>query len=173
MQEGAFAEGMKAAKLAGGTALKSVRSAESCWIDLEAYAWFERKMLRALSEITRTYFPFEIDGFAEGIQVLRYEGAAVTDGAASQPGDFYDWHSDVGSSGSTRSRKLTFVIQLSDPSDYSGGQLEVNTTGDACPLPTEQGTLVAFPAFALHRVTPVTQGTRWSLALWAHGPAFR
>lgn len=36
-----------------------------------------------------------------------------------------------------------------------------------------QGGVIVFPAFLLHRVTPVTAGVRHSLTLWAHGPAFR
>ncbi|WP_395007140.1 2OG-Fe(II) oxygenase [Cypionkella sp.] len=36
-----------------------------------------------------------------------------------------------------------------------------------------RGTATVFPSFVLHRVTPVTAGTRWSLTLWSHGPAFR
>ena len=36
-----------------------------------------------------------------------------------------------------------------------------------------KGSAAAFPSFVLHRVTPVTKGTRHSLTIWAHGPAFR
>ena len=39
--------------------------------------------------------------------------------------------------------------------------------------PRTRGSATLFPSFVLHRVTPVTGGTRWSLTLWAHGPAFR
>lgn len=39
--------------------------------------------------------------------------------------------------------------------------------------PLAQGTATVFPGFVLHRVTPVTTGARYSLTVWAHGPAFR
>jgi predicted 2-oxoglutarate/Fe(II)-dependent dioxygenase YbiX len=39
--------------------------------------------------------------------------------------------------------------------------------------PTHQGSLVAFPSFMTHRVTPVTRGLRWSLVTWLEGPPFR
>jgi PKHD-type hydroxylase len=38
---------------------------------------------------------------------------------------------------------------------------------------TAQGAATVFPAFVLHRVTPVTSGTRYSLTVWCHGPKFR
>jgi PKHD-type hydroxylase len=37
----------------------------------------------------------------------------------------------------------------------------------------ERGTLMAFRANALHRVTPITRGVRRSLVIWAAGPEFR
>jgi PKHD-type hydroxylase len=36
-----------------------------------------------------------------------------------------------------------------------------------------RGTLVAFPSYLLHRVTPITSGTRKSLVAWVSGPVFR
>jgi PKHD-type hydroxylase len=36
-----------------------------------------------------------------------------------------------------------------------------------------RGTVTMFPSYLLHRVTPVTSGERYSLTIWAHGPAFR
>ena len=39
--------------------------------------------------------------------------------------------------------------------------------------PNEQGTLVAFPSFVLHEITPVTKGERYSLVNWIAGPNFR
>jgi PKHD-type hydroxylase len=39
--------------------------------------------------------------------------------------------------------------------------------------PRERGSLVAFRASALHRVTPITRGRRKALVVWAAGPEFR
>ncbi len=36
-----------------------------------------------------------------------------------------------------------------------------------------RGAFIAFPSFLLHRVTPVTRGTRWSLVAWILGPRWR
>lgn len=76
--------------------------------------------------------------------------------------------------GAERPRKLGFTLQLSAPEEYAGGALEIKTVGPENVLvPREAGTLIAFPAWALHRVMPVTSGERLALVAWACGPAFR
>lgn len=83
------------------------------------------------------------------------------------------WHRDcalVGNDmGSAFDRKITLVAQLSDPSDYEGGQLELEH-GDLKPGAFERGDIIIFPSFLKHRVTPVTKGVRYSLATWSVGP---
>jgi PKHD-type hydroxylase len=164
----ALADGstMAHARLAGGVADGGIRSARACWLDEETLPWLSARFVRTLSRIAATDFPFDFDGFEEGFLLLRYDGALAG-------GDYYDWHMDIGGSGSTVSRKLTLIVQLSDPVDYAGGALEDNMAGDTQSSNREQGTLTASPSFALHRVTPVTAGCRYALAAWAHGPAFR
>ena len=72
-------------------------------------------------------------------------------------------------------RKLTAVIQLSDPSSYDGGDLEfIETTQNPTPSDIRpQGTTIFFPSFILHQATQVTRGTRYSLACWFDGPKWR
>lgn len=72
-------------------------------------------------------------------------------------------------------RKLSCVIQLSDPNDYDGGDLELV---DVSTFPEreemrQQGTALFFPSFFLHRANPVTRGTRYSIAAWFEGPKWR
>ena len=64
-------------------------------------------------------------------------------------------------------------MQLSDPAGYEGGTLQLRPDSTITDAPIIRGTATIFPSFVLHRVTPVTMGTRWSLTLWTHGPAFR
>lgn len=159
---------MKRARLSGGTAMAAIRSAQSGWFDDDTLPWFTTRMVRAVSQISQQAFPFDLTGFDEGFQLLRYDGAAP-----GQTGDYYDWHIDIGASGSTMSRKLSLVLQLSDPADYDGGRLEINMGGQIVAQPVTQGSLIAFPSFVLHRVAPVQAGVRHSLAAWVHGPAYR
>jgi PKHD-type hydroxylase len=72
-------------------------------------------------------------------------------------------------------RKLTAVIQLSDPSEYEGGNLElctVSQTPNADEIRT-QGTVFFFPSLFDHQATKVTKGKRYSLACWFDGPKWR
>jgi PKHD-type hydroxylase len=65
-------------------------------------------------------------------------------------------------------------LMLGDPAEFEGGDLEV-MAGSAAPVTLEQrqGRAWFFPSYILHRVTPVTQGTRRSVVVWAGGPSFR
>ena len=68
-------------------------------------------------------------------------------------------------------RKMTAVIQLSDPNTYEGGNLEMCNI-DNYPDPDEirtQGTAFFFPSFLEHQATKVTSGVRYSLACWFDG----
>ena len=77
------------------------------------------------------------------------------------PGDFFDWHMDLGE-GELAKRKVTTLIQLTSPSKYAGGELELfaNMTHTAS---KRRGTLVIYPSYVMHRVTKVTEGMRYSL----------
>jgi PKHD-type hydroxylase len=89
-------------------------------------------------------------------------------------GGKYDWHHDVlWTRNDGMDRKLSLTVQLSDPSDYDGGDFEFS---EVEPLPSwskQQGTVMVFPSYLLHRVKPVTRGVRRSLVAWFEGPTWR
>ena len=120
--------------------------------------------MRLTAQANREAFGFDLAEFAESAQVARY-------GAEREA--HFDWHSDIGAGALASKRKLTIVVQLSDPGSYDGGTLDLRPDSNVRQAPRERGAAVVFPSFVLHRVTPVTAGTRWSLTLWSHGPAFR
>lgn len=105
-------------------------------------------------------FGFDLGGsveLAEDLVVVAYG-----------PGDFYNWHLDLG--GSAPTRKLSMSISLSEPSEYSGGALSFpGRVVDAVP----RGGAVVFPSFLLHAVQPVKSGRRIALLAWINGPRFR
>jgi PKHD-type hydroxylase len=74
-------------------------------------------------------------------------------------------------------RKVSAVLQLSDPKTYEGGRLKLQNTYTADffepPEFEARGSIVVFPSFLLHQVTPVTKGNRYSAVAWATGPQFR
>jgi PKHD-type hydroxylase len=62
---------------------------------------------------------------------------------------------------------VSFTLFLSDPDSYDGGALIIQTPAgeDAVKLPA--GSLVAYPSTTLHRVEPLSRGTRLAAVGWA------
>lgn len=153
------------AALIGGMRADNTRRSRIFWLDEEdESAWTFRRLLDSFAEANRNYFDFALDEFAERMQVAWYGG---------QSGGFFDWHVDFGDGPVAARRKLTMVVQLSDRGSYEGGNLETNSDGVIRQASRTIGSALFLPSFILHRVTPVTQGERYSLTLWSHGPAFR
>jgi PKHD-type hydroxylase len=61
---------------------------------------------------------------------------------------------------------LSATLFLTDPSQYDGGELVVDDTYGAHSIKLSAGDLVVYPASSLHRVTPITRGTRVSSFFW-------
>tara|TARA_R100000963_G_C4601069_1_gene74745 strand:- start:125 stop:727 length:603 start_codon:yes stop_codon:yes gene_type:complete len=99
---------------------------------------------------------------------------------------FYDWHTDGGSIVSESDdinfdntvRKLSCSILLEDPKNYKGGDFNFkwvegkNTVEHKAEELDSIGSLIIFPSFLTHKVSPVTEGIRKSLVIWKVGPAF-
>ena len=93
----------------------------------------------------------------------------------SDVGHHYDMHHDVNYNRQDGyHRKLSFVVQLSDPEDYEGGLLsfsETETPDSEILLP--KGTVICFLSYLQHGVSPITKGSRTSLVGWFEGPRWR
>ena len=132
----------------------------------------------------------------EGLQVATYKS-----------GQHYDWHIDGDSEhwaarklvpasheptlflNQTKDssleglvRKLSIIIQLSDPEDYEGGDIylarppkdgRLDTEGETLPQFRQKGSVIVFPSYVRHKVTPVTKGVRKSAVAWICGPPFK
>jgi len=82
-------------------------------------------------------------------------------------GGHYDWHRDIGANDEIVSnRVISGVLQLSEPTDYKGGLLEVKNHFGQHTIEKEFGMITSFPAGWRHRVTPVTHGIRKTLVMW-------
>lgn len=90
-------------------------------------------------------------------------------------GGKYDWHHDVDwQNNRNYDRKLSVVVQLTSPSAYQGGNFEFSEVQSPKPEHWgKQGSILVFPSYLTHRVTEVTEGTRYSLVSWVRGPRWR
>lgn len=153
------------ARLVGRQTDHNQRRASLVWVeDLDEVDWVMDRIVTLVAEANRTVFDFSLTEFAESAQVASYD---------ADVGGHFDWHSDIGDGRLAGRRKLTMVVQLSDPASYEGGMLEIMPSGHVIAASTARGAAVLFPSYLLHRVTPITRGQRQSLTIWAHGPAFR
>ncbi|MEZ5675894.1 MAG: 2OG-Fe(II) oxygenase [Thalassovita sp.] len=153
------------ARLVGLTRDHNIRRADLVWLDdVPEAAWVMDRIIDLVRAANRAVYDFDLREFAESPQVARY--------GAEREGHF-GWHSDIGEGQLASKRKLTMVVQLSPSDAYRGGDLEVMPSHHVVAGDRAQGCATLFPAMLLHRVTPVTDGERHSLTIWAHGPAFR
>jgi PKHD-type hydroxylase len=88
-------------------------------------------------------------------------------------GGHYSYHKDdVLPNRNKIVRKLSAVLFLSDPNDYDGGLFEIEELENEMDKFTK-GSIIVFPSYIKHRVTPVTKGVRYTAVCWALGPAFK
>lgn len=126
------------------------------------WEWVIDKIMSQVVEANDTMWKFDLKSVIDQIQYTEYEGN----------GGHYDWHMDIGP-GKISHRKISIVVQLSDPSEYVGGDLELKTGADQVVVPRGKGNVIVFPSFLLHRVVPLTSGNRKSLVLWVGGGQYR
>ena len=150
--------------------LNKIRRSDVVWIDHEfaqknnlmetVYKFYDQATF-----LNEKFFQFEIT-HGESIQLTRYK---------STEGGFYNTHADVPRDAWVDCRKLSIVIQLSDPDEYEGGEFVFNGRKliDEIPHLKEAGSVIMFPSYCQHSVLPVTKGTRYSLVNWLRGPKFK
>ena len=138
------------------------RISDISWLDDNPQtSWIYQKLSDYAKIANKEMWNFDIWDFHDGLQYTTYYG----------DGGHYDWHADLGPGISNR--KLSCVLQLSDPGEYEGGDLQMNPGGNILTVQKELGLLCFFPSFLLHRVTPLTGGVRKSLVTWLCGANLR
>jgi len=142
---------------------KQIRRSQVSWLNnSQETKWVFDKLADVVSKINAQYYRFDLTGFGEPLQLTHYD--QIEKG-------MYGWHQDCGGGGI--SRKLSMAMQLTDPSEYYGGDLQIMTSGDPQTIRKQRGLIAIFPSYILHQVTPVTSGSRQSLVAWVSGPAFK
>jgi PKHD-type hydroxylase len=142
-----------------------VRHSDISWIGCEDETqWLYERLAFVARSLNSKFYNFDLHGFVEDFQYTVYHGDV---------GGHYGWHIDKGVGTIPSPRKMSMVLQLSDPSEYEGGELQLWGSHKPVTVERRKGLLAAFPSYLLHQVTPVTAGTRRSLVVWVAGPPFK
>lgn len=151
----------RAAKQVEGQEIKAYggRKGNIAWIN-------DQEMMQKIANVVATtnaaYFHYDLTAFFDAFQYAEYG-----------EGDFFDWHIDRAGSPEHAPRKLSFTVNLSDSSEYEGGQFEVMYAPKPEVIDLARGEMIIFDAMMCHRITLVTRGARKSLVGWACGPELR
>ena len=175
---------MADSRLMGDALNKDKRNSQNAWVP--THHWLGGFVWHYIERANRENFLYDlrcIDG--ESMQYTRYE-----------EGQFYGWHNDAGLSNQYKPvsvgnrvdglaqdfvnenielvRKLSFVVQLSDPDDYEGGNLQLlDEHGGSYIAPRQRGTVILFDSRTMHRVQKVKSGIRKSIVGWTVGPRWK
>ena len=177
-----FDKNFKDSSLLGNVIDKEKRNSKNTWIPTTH--WLSGFLWHYIQKANRENFLYDltnIDG--ETVQYTQYN-----------EGEYYKWHSDCGLAsyykpqnvGSINRdqdfvnengeliRKLSFVLQISNPDDYEGGNLQImQENGKSYIAPRQRGTLIFFDSRSQHRVQRVTSGVRKSIVGWVVGPRWK
>jgi len=85
--------------------------------------------------------------------------------------NYFDMHIDINHI--APSRKITFIINLSDQSTYEGGSIEFLNFETIDTDVNEQGSCLIFPAFMPYKLNKVTKGHKDIIIGHVHGALFR
>ncbi len=159
------------------TDLKRKRNSNITWLD---DPWVYKELHPFIEKANKNAgWNFDWD-FSEQCQFTKYK-----------LNQYYDWHCDSWNrpyeKGNTKGkiRKLSMTCQLTDGSEYDGGELEFDFRQYDPHMRDEskhlqqakeilpKGSIIVFPSFVWHRVKPVTKGIRYSLVMWNLGYPFK
>ena len=137
--------------------------------------WLFDKILNTIQgfNANESGYGFDIKRMAEPPNVMRYQAPDIN--KHGKPGK-YDWHMDVGPGPVPSMRKISYSILL-NPGEYEGGELAFHIGRNTDPFPGQRGAevignMVVFPSYLVHRVLPITKGTRYAIVGWVHGNSF-
>jgi PKHD-type hydroxylase len=134
------------------------------WININQHTeWIYRKLTDAVIEANNNQFEYDIECI-ESLQFTKY--SYLEEGEHDKHVDPIIWNLPT-------NRKLTFVLQLSDPTEYEGGDLILWNSRNPKTMEKKLGRIIFFPSNVLHQVTPVTVGYRYTIVGWVHGPVFK
>ena len=175
---------MADSRLHGDALNKDKRNSMNAWVPTQH--WVGGFIWHYIERANRENFLYDLTCVdVESIQFTRY-----------QEGQYYGWHNDSGlathykpvsignrtdgraqdfmNENTELVRKLSFALQLSDPDDYEGGNVQfLDEGGSSYIAPRQRGCIMLFDSRTQHRVLKVTKGIRKSLVGWVVGPRWK
>ncbi len=156
---------------------KDFRSCRVVGMQYEEFPEIFQKIIQAVEGANQTWFGnIDIDTL-RGIDFTEYDEKYT--GKYNEHIDVMWCNDNSNLETDPKHRKLSFTLQLSDPSKYEGCNLILNPNDviesgnpDANKI-RKQGCLTVFPSWLRHKVTPITRGTRYALVGWVEGPTWR
>ena len=187
--ESHFDNDMGDSKLINDVLDKDIRKSKNTWIPTTH--WITGWLWHYVQAANRNNFLYDISFIeSESMQFARYG-----------VGEYYHWHSDtsipvqykpqiqISATESTTNdnylreraaiknelvRKISFSLQLSDPDDYEGGNIQfIDESNKNYIAPRQKGTLIIFDSRTKHRVCKVRSGVRKSIVGWVLGPRWK
>jgi PKHD-type hydroxylase len=143
---------------------KSYRNSSISWLNSsdKDNEWLFRRLSDIITAVNKNYFKYDIN-VIENLQYSIYHD-----------GGFYGAHVDLMKALMVMgNRKISFSIMLTDPEEYNGGELLLINSSSPIKTVNKKGTIILFPSYVLHEVTPVTKGIRKTLVGWVLGPNFK
>tara|TARA_Y100000004_G_scaffold172260_1_gene208935 strand:- start:744 stop:1319 length:576 start_codon:yes stop_codon:yes gene_type:complete len=148
---------------------KSHRNNKVAWINDKCI--FDKLNVHMNEANKKAGWNFDID-YMESLQFSKYD----IDG-------HYDWHTDgyadtlsvyknqANENYNGKVRKISMTLNLSSPKDYDGGDLLFDFAhfGEKKVKENLRGSLIFFPSWTFHKITPITKGVRYSLVMWSLG----
>ena len=173
-----------------------VRDSEVCWLNDQWIYDLIYPYLNKANDVAG--WQFQTD-YSESFQFTKYGKGQFygwhADGNSCQLGKYKNWIpgiSPVEKDGSLprgytvnkemigKVRKISMTLNLSKPGSYTGGNLKMdhgpharNKRFHECEEIRPEGSIIFFPSFIYHQVTPVTSGEKYSLVCWTLGAPFK
>ena len=173
-------------KLINNVLDEDIRKSKNTWI--QTTHWITGWLWHYVQAANRNNFLYDIS-FIES-ESMQYASYGV--------GEYYHWHTDssiavhykpqfqTSARESTKDdnylreraaiknelvRKISFSLQLSDPDDYVGGNIQfIDESNKNYIAPRQKGSLIIFDSRTKHRVCKVRSGVRKSIVGWVVGP---
>lgn len=132
--------------------------------DIDYFGDILKKYFKYVHEINRNFYGFEL---------FKDPPLGINFNVYTEKENEYPYHRDCNTPGSSSDSKLTAILNVSEES-YKGGEFFMFFGKDKLVEEINQpGTLLVFPSFIFHKVTPVTSGSRKTISTWFQGPAFK